>query len=77
MRFYVDKEKPNRSMEIYLSENSNNIVSVMGKDYLGRSWILFTFKEDGSFIRMGSIQKDTGLRLDYHGRIVEDNEEKK
>lgn len=68
MEFFI--KGVGKPVRVYLQQRGDD-VNVLGEDYNGRSWILFTLLEDGRFRRIRCIDETVGIAVDNLGRIKE------
>ena len=69
MRFFVEKIRE-KDVRVFVKQKMDK-VHVMAEDHTGRTWILFSLLNDGTFRRPKHIDKNLGIAVDSNGRIIE------
>ena len=70
MSFFIDEIIKEKNIRIFVKQNIDEVL-VMGEDYNGKTWLLFSLHKDGTFKRIRSISNDIGVQTDDCGRIKE------
>jgi len=65
------RQKPEQTLELYLDQQRDGSVDLMGKDARGNVWFIIKLRTDGTFYRVSSIRSTIGLQVNDEGRIIE------
>lgn len=69
----VEEREP--EMELYLDQQRDGSVDLMGRDSTGE-WYILRLRTDGTLYRARDIMPNSGIQVDEAGRIIEHSSSK-